>query len=93
MKCAGAQQNIGSPTYCLVVITKENKSKTDVVCLLVNLSIKSSSFLNLISLILNIRRINLSTIVVVVCDEDDEIGLKNDLRKNKMQVASVFMIN
>ena len=93
MKCAGAQQNIGSPTYCLVVITKENKSKTDVVCLLVNLSMKSSSFLNLISLILNIRRINLSTIVVVVCDEDEEIGFKINLRKNKMQVASVFMIN
>ena len=93
MKCAGAQQNIGSPTYCLVVIIKENKSKTDVVCLLVNLSMKSSSFLNFISLILNIRRINLSTIVVVVGDKDDEVGLNIQVRKDKMQVASVFMIN
>ena len=93
MKCAGAQQNIGSPTYCLVVITKENKSKTDVVCLLVNLSMKSSSFLNFISLILNIRRIILSTIVVVVDDKDDEVGLNIQVRKDKMQVASVFMIN
>ena len=61
----GHQQNIGSPTYCLVVITRENNSKIDVVCLLVNLSTKSSSFLNFISFMLKIRRIILSTIVAV----------------------------
>ena len=63
VKCAGHQQKIGSPTYCLVVMTRENISSIDVVCLRVSLSTKSSSFLNFTSFMLKISLINFSTIV------------------------------